>query len=629
MSVLSASGQLFEERTEAAAPVVVPGGGGFTGGLSGFGGDAFAQHTGISSWVKIDTTALWSANGGDVATGTHLTIDGTDASTFGYTQPTPGSPVVVYLMIVGTRTIQLGAHTASFDVIWRGYPWKARVIGAGVSTDYHPAWAGVGDVIPSAANGYADGSPWQSVYAINNGYSIVIDATGTSAVFCVAPGDQPSHNADGTGIQDTRSEFTMGETFSDRLSGSGIIAGSPLGTGIDYLGSRSATPRFLRCDFQIPATWDAPIVVQNSNGSYAFTEQGGNNGRGAWPLIPGAATQKPISQDKSSTGNPHVVGTLDYPIDQTVRNSTLDPADAAKAITSFNLSNLNENYGPATITWASPQNPLQPSFRLNLLTMGVFLPVKRVDTFNVVFDQRLSTIVEIVYDICSTSDGVPYVVPPGTTSPLNGGAAWSATHPVNPPGPPPGVAGGAYVRFWRRINDAWTCVSAGHQWAVPGTPTIVDGAIVGDPVTGADAGKIYCSNMKTTAATLASGPSGSSGTVLSSAATPPFNISVANIVHSNPHNTGGVLWLGNERMTYSSYDSTTKTLTVNARAVGGSSALDHALNEQAIISENWPTLNPGVNAQVALPVPLAVRWWPVLSGPTFDSVAGDPAASYP
>lgn len=624
--IIDSSGQISEERAENGPPAAPTGGGGGGGGggvPAGFGGNTFATHTGIGSWVKIDTTALWSANGGDVATGTHLLIDGQDAtSVFGYPQPTPSSPIVCPLMVVGHHVITLGVHTSEFDVIWRGYPWKARQGGAPGNDSYYQPWP-VGDIIPSPANNFSDGTPWQTHYAMNNGFSQVPDTGGaTSQVFCVLPGDQPSHVPAGGGITDTRTEVTIGENFSNQMSGSGTIAGSPP-NGIDMFGALTQTVRFWRLDFEVPGDWVAPVKVQNSDGTFALADQGGNNGTGRWPRVRGALTQKPIN-DKLA-----VVGSLDYPIDTHVRNNLLDPANIGRAIDPNNLSNLNENYGPATITWASPSSTGVFSFRLNILSLGVFLPVQRVDNITLAFDTRWPTIVEYLPHLYATTNGAPYIQPPGAINPYTG-KAWSATHPVAPYGPPPGTPGGGYCRFWRQISGIWTCTSAGHQLAWPGTPTIVDGDIVGDPVHGQHAGKIFGPNVKCNGANLVSGPDGSSGTVLHAATAPPFDVVVNNIVHGvGFHNVGGIVSIDGELMLYTAWTSATSTLHVTQRAINGTSAADHLAGAQIAGMENWPTANPGANAQVRVPVPLAVRHWPLMIGPTFASVAGDPASNFP
>lgn len=654
--LLASAGQLTAHRAQAVPippppPEDPPDPGG--GGAGGFPEDSFAQHTGVGSWVMVDTTDLWTANGGDVTPGTLLMVDDGDgnmvsATAMNYTQPTPAAPIVFLMLKIGTRTLSLGAHEAEGDVHWRGWPWKAR-FGGSPGNDYyfdpHPEQ----DVAPTEIND-PDATPWQAIFALNNGYSNVPDGTGldgepTSCVFCVVPGDQPSHLPPGVtgapGIPDTRSEFVYAEPFSNSLGGltgpTGPIAGSPP-LGIDLTGAISRTVRFWRCDVEVPSEWEAPVTVQNSDGEFSLDD---GTGQGYWPRERGATEQLAIRGDiltpvPLALTDPVVIGTpgYEYPIDNIVRNSQIDPyssgAVVARAIDSNNLSNLMENYGPATITFFSPPGSGQFRVRLNFLSLGVFLVAKSVDTFTVAFDTRYPLILEYLPHLYATTDGDPYIVQAGTPNPYNNNNPWSATRPVAPYGPPPGEPGGGYVRLWRLINNVWTCTSAGHQLAVPGTPTIVDGEIVGDPTTGANAGKIYGPNVKCTAANLLTGPGGSSGVVISAGQSPPFDMTINTPVHGTLHTTGGILAIDGELMLYSTYTSSQKKARIIERALDGpATAADHSANALVAAMENWPSVNPGINAQVRLPVPLAVRHWPMMIGPTFDSVAGPPAVNYP
>jgi hypothetical protein len=402
------------------------------------------------------------------------------------------------------------------------------------------------------------------------------------------------------------------------------------------------TVRFWRLDWQVPSTWVAPVTVENGNGNYAMTSQGGNNGPGRWPYPKNSATQKPINDSLT------IIGTTNYTVGASVQNSLLDPVGSARAIDPNNESNFNENYGPATIVNGSAQNTGIVNFRMNYLSLGVFLPVKHVDNITVVYDTRYPTIMEYLPHLWSTYNGLPYIVAAGTPNPYNNNAAWSSSHPVNPYGvpglttlgvQPSGPAGGAYVRFWRYINNAWSCVSAGHQLAVPGTPTINNNQIVGDPAyasrydAGLDAGKIFGGNVKCNGANLLTGPDGAGGVVLKQGtSTSPngFNITVNNIVHGvGFHNTGGVCSVDNELMLYDSWTSGTSTLHIVARGQGGTSTADHSVGAQIAGLENNPTANPGCNMQVRLPVPFAVRHWPLIIGPTWQSVSGAPTNTYP
>jgi hypothetical protein len=583
-------------------------------------------HTGVGAWVKVDTTSVWTANGGNVPTGTHLLIDGVDASTLvsGFVQPTPAAPVVCLLMTVATHTISLGSHSDTLDVYWRAFPWKTVQPASGLPTTWYPTWGppqASGAIVPSAANSYADGTPLATIYAINNGYSNASDGGGaTSCVFCVAPGDQPSFG--GSGIQDERSEMTIGENWSNPMTGTPMMPGYPLPNGIDLTGSLSQTVRFYRLDFELPSTWTAPVKVQNTDGSYANPANGGT-GNGEWPTPRGATSQ--------------VVGGVTFPVGNVVNN---DP----RGISGSTLSNICENYGPSVLTWGSPLGSgtwnaggNSWGWRWNCLSLGVFLlPIPRIDTQPIALDQRVCTIVEMVPHLWSTSNGAPYYVPAGTINPYNTtpGTPYSTTHPVNPYGPPPGTPGGGYMRFWRLVNNVWKCVSVGHQLAWPGSlPDVpIGGTIVadpaGDPVNGIHAGKLFGSNVKCNGANLLAGPDGTSGVVLKHDTVVPgggFDITVNNIVHAvGFHNTGGNLSIDSEMFFYSTWNSSASTVHIMKRGLQGTTPADHSVGAQIAAFENQQTLNPGCNAQPANLIPIAMRHWPTFVSPTFASAAFAP-----
>ena len=391
-------------------------------------------HTGISTWVTVDVTGL------SVPTGTRLRIDGQDATTaFGYPQPTPANPRVTLLMSVATHRFAWGRYEAKLDVYWRGYPYTGRGdYYKQVDTEY---FGGVWPNVADAPGGIDNTAAFQNWSALNNGYSVVPDPAGaTSCVFAVAPGDQPYV----TGVsmtRDTRAELNLTEDYSAARG----IPGSPPG-GIDAFGNTSRTVRFWRLDYLFPQTWIAPALVQNTAGAWAAPPYG--SGRGRWQLPPAAQ------------GGPtptHVI------------------TNTAAAIET--ISNVTETGGPAVIVWGVTNGGKEVCWRFSPVALGKHLGTLLIDTHAYSFDIRENTILEYCPQLyCTGASGRPihtYGVPSG--------------------GPP---YRGGYFRTWRLIGEVWECTSAGHPYAVPGTATIIDGAIVGSRL---DAGKIFGPTLKSNA----------------------------------------------------------------------------------------------------------------------------------
>jgi hypothetical protein len=517
---------------------------------------------------------------------------------------------VTLLMPVGTWTIRIGSYAYTMDVYKRYWPPREGLVDA-AATENTKFWNGpwpTNNQPPGPANNWRRGSAYQNPGSKDNGYSQVPDsAPATSTVYCVAPGDQgwlPS----GKATADTRSEPNDTDTYSL------LAPDSPTG-GIDTFGNSSLTVRFYRVDWEIPATWTAPVVVRND--TPAWTAYNAGFGRVVWPN--GAV------------------------------NPTTGSARSASAVvtntkaTVASLSNLVENQGPAVFVWAGGTNggtSGQTQFRFQPISLGVGLKDLPLDTLDVVFGpssaaaaakdpSRVSTIVEYQPDLYATTNGKPWTAAPGTSVPGTS-QPWSPTNTVYPYGVPPGVPGGGYLRIWRLINNVWTCVTAGNTFAVPGTPTIVNRRIVGDPTTGANAGKIFGPTLKVNGAALAAGPQGSSGTVLGAVQAAPFDISVGNILLPTEFRPqGGEVLVGTERMKFSTYNASTKTLQIVARAQRGTSAVAHVTNEQVAGTIEFNVLSSGINQGASVPTPFAAREWPILVGPTFSSVSGAPSISYP
>jgi hypothetical protein len=392
-------------------------------------------HSGISTWVIVDTAGL------RVPRGTRLLIDGRDATrAFGYPQPTPDHPKVELLLSVATHTFSWGPYQAILSVYWRGYPYAAR-------NDYYAAlnnayFHGMQPNLGAAPKGVDEGAPFQAWAALNNGYSVVPDpAPASSCVFAVAPGDQPYVPGVST-TEDTRAELGLTDDYSRG------IPHSPPG-GIDAMGNISRTVRFWRLDYSFPSTWIAPVPVQNTQGAWAVPPFG--TGRGRWQLPPAAR------------GGPRPTAVI------------------SNSVVAIELiSNVTETGGPGVVVWGVTNGGQNVCWRYQPVALGQDLKTLLIDSHPYTFDGRESTILEYRPALhCMGASGrriYTYGVPLG--------------------GPP---YGGGYLRTWRLIGGVWTCTSAGSPYAVPGSPTIVAGAIVGDGVHGTEAGKIFGPTLKSDA----------------------------------------------------------------------------------------------------------------------------------
>ena len=395
-------------------------------------------HSGISTWVTVDTTGL------RVPRGTRLLIDGRDATrAFGYPQPTPGHPRVMLLLSVATHRLSWGPYEAILPVYWRGYPYAAR-------NDYYTTlnnayFQGARPDLRPARRRVGEGVAFQVWAALDNGYSVVPDpAPATSCVFAVAPGDEPYVPGVST-TQDTRAELGLTDDYS---RGSAAIPGSPPG-GIDAMGNISRAVRFWRLDYSFPSTWIAPVPIQNTQGTWAAPPFG--TGRGRWQLPPAA------------NGGPRPTAVI--------QNSF----EAIKLV-----SNVTETGGPGVVVWGVTNGGQNVCWRYQPVALGQDLKTLLIDSHPYTFDGRESTILEYRPELhCTGASGRPiysYGVPLG--------------------GPP---YRGGYLRTWRLIGGVWTCTSAGSPYAVPGSPRIVAGAIVGNGVYGTEAGKIFGPTLKSDA----------------------------------------------------------------------------------------------------------------------------------
>ena len=605
-----AAGQLTEER---AQPYVTP-------SPNGGGGDNTlpVTHSGTSSWYIINTTDLWEAQGGNAPTGSTIQIDGNDAnSVYGFTQPTAGTPIPPYYLVpVGTHTFTLQYedtvyYTATVDCYWRGYPYTGRedaitnLQGSTASpTEFFPEWPNVEN-----AGGTDNTAPYQNSFALNNGYSIVPDdSPATSCVFCVLPGDEPYQTGETT--MDTRSEFDWVENYNaiaaTSASGSGFthygLSGAPtVSEGVDVIGNISRTVRFWRFDYLLPSTWTAPTTLQNNTGAWAAPPVG--TGRGIWPVAPG---------DAGYPGSPTGV-------------FSLTSAEWSAAVK--NLSNLLENQGPAVFVWASGTSGGTygaVEYRLQPTSLGISLKNLLLNATNVALDTRYCTIVEYCPGLFATGDSEPWVV---SSTPGGGAPSWltaqASTYPFFPygmplesdnetPNPP---FGGGYFRIWQWNGTNWACVTAGAAAAVPGTPTIVNNEIVGDPSYsqyGTTSGCIFGPTLKSNGANL-------SGTI-TSGQTAPFTFAVTGIVAATDFlSSDGTVTVDSEQMSYSSFSSS--TFHVTARGVNGSSVASHSDGAQVWAMIETNVVSPGINQGADLVTPFAAREWPMVIGPTFASAA--------
>jgi hypothetical protein len=394
------------------------------------------KQTGVATWVTVDTRAL-----GDRSRA-RLRINGEDATlAFGYRQPTYDHPVVHLLMPVGRHTFEWGGSAAVLDVYWRGYPYRGRADTYHVLNSLY--FGGVWSNVAHAPGGTDNTAAFQNWAALNNGYSVVPDPPpATSCVFAVAPGDQP-YVPRQPPTADTRAELNMTDDYALYQ---GDVPGSPPG-GLDVFGNTSRTVRFWRLDYLFPSSWTAPVPVQNTQGAWAEPPYG--TGRGRWQLPP------------ASRGGP-----------DPSRVITNDVA-AIKL-----LNNVLEAGGPGIIVWSMNNGAEDFCWLFSPSALGNDLRTLAIDVRPLRFDSRQNTILEYRPE--------PYAT--------NGAATRFYTYGV-PRGRPP--YGGGYLRTWRLIGGEWRCTSAQHPYAVPGTPRIVHGKIVGDPRHGIDAGKIFGPTMRT------------------------------------------------------------------------------------------------------------------------------------
>jgi hypothetical protein len=142
------------------------------------------------------------------------------------------------------------------------------------------------------------------------------------------------------------------------------------------------------------------------------------------------------------------------------------------------LNNILETGGPGIIVWSMSFGGEDLCWLYSPSVQGRVLQTLRIDVHPFRFDHPENTILEYRPE--------PYCT--------NGAGSTIYTYGVPPGGPP---YGGGYLRTWRLIGGAWRCTSAGNPFAVPGTPRIVNGKILGDRVHGGDAGKIFGPTMRT------------------------------------------------------------------------------------------------------------------------------------
>ena len=634
VSILAVSGQIFEHRSEnpEPAPIVPPPTTNTLSVTNSAGITPVAPYNGGSgTWTKIDTTGLWTSQGGNAPTGSLILINGAEASTlYGgdfVGQPTPSSPIVSYMMRLGTYTIALVPsspgppytgtpyYSSVVDVTWRGAFTSSGgdgTVGNNASF-FLGAWPKNTNT-PNAGNNWQDGPAYFDMLVLNNGYNMIpasadagAPAGATYATFCVAPGD--------IAVNDTSADCRSEPNFVENYSTASPPVGTPL-SGIDMIGNKDLGVRFIRLDFIIPASWTAPVVVKNADNA-------------GWAArINGLHPTIPLWPNSTATGV--------NPTNSTLNSATAVVTNTAAAIAS--LSNLLENQGPAVFVLCAGKSGGALQHYLETTSLGVSLTNCTVDTFTPTLGTRYSIILEYRQDLYATGNGVPWIVAPGVVTPPRV-PPWSTTLSVAPygvplqsdnltPNPP---YGGGYFRTWRIIGGAWSCTSAGTAYAVPGTPTInpATGAIIPDVTHGADAGKVFGCTAKCQGAKLLSGPD--SGTyALNSGTAAPFNITVNNVASATGFSpSGGELLIGTERMTFSSYSSGTEVIHVTARAQRGTSLANHPVGEQVAGSIEFLDWSTGFNQNSLVPNPFCVHEWPILVGPTFASVFGAPTNSFP
>lgn len=510
--------------------------------------------------------------------------------------------------ITWTATDEAGnVHTAQTTVQdavssdWRGWPHSSTQADDPVNSANALYMNGPRPADPNGA--------YPRVGPLNNGYSVIVeDPTGQAStrIRCiVAPGDAGWVPPPKTATHDTRDEYTI-----------------PTNTANDILANESWDTIFIRTAVSIPSTVTAPVPVQNAQRSGWIQYQQSQNNFAQWP--------------DGIHANPT---TGDFTASAVVTNT--------KALVIL-LSNLLEDYGPAVLAWFRGNNSGVNGQLLSLayqaVSLGVGLPVLNVDGININWDTRYDTITEIKPGLYATSDGKPWIVPPGTvTAPRS--APWSTTNPVAPYGPTPGVPGGAGFRLYRwtpadpTYGDCWRCRTEGNPYAMSGEAPVLDtaGNVLNAATYNPWGGWIPGPTLKGNGATLVSGPDGASGTALHATTQPPFNIVTTNPVAATGYRPeGGQVSVNGELMTFDTANNSTHTLHITARGILGTSPADHAVGEQIVGLIDWRNLSVGPNqagyksnTNYGLTAPFAADLWPPRVSRSRAFVCGAPAPNYP
>lgn len=660
-------------------------GGGGGGGGGGSGGDPAntlnVTNLGAHSYVVVDTSGVWTSQGGDVPEDGSVTLQvlgdsGTvwhELSEINATwgQPSVSTPIVAYpCPAAKSVTFRLGAsHVGRIDVVHYLWPWKAGAdaydqAGAGNNPTYFGgAYPHDATVFPTAANGF-------QAYAAKNSQILNVPwalqtIPGSKAVYCtVIPGDQP-FTFGGNVTNDNRVEIN-GINNDARVDTPAATAGGGLDDwsfGVDFLSQYRMGFVVVRWDYLIPTTYDTGVTLRNDT----YTD---------WVAQLHARTDSQGHPTPQKAYPADIAGAPDPP------GSVVTFAAAQLSL----LSNLMEDQGPATMTWASavtsppgsaPNGQLR--YKYTPESAGIDSRTLFADTINVDLDTRYRTFMEMQQAMFPTVDGQPYIITSqpgysagnvlaqkelcrqrnlnqwavGTTYAANaqvfgsdykvykslagnnvgndpttdGGAHWTPFWtPFIPYGHPRDSNGdliasnriaGAGWRAWRQISNLWVCTTQ-NLLDASGNALSVPGTVKLDIVNGKQT--VVTGDSDLGFGTLAgwiSGPMMKVGAGQVVADTG-SHITITNNISTDGGQPPGWLWCDGEYVRFTAFSG--GNFTTPRRGERGTTTATHAAGTWIYWMTEPNELSPGINRAQGATGPLTIKDWPAIHGPTVNSI---------